>query len=267
MELEPYKDALEFSTEHQLTSEPLKIDLLVIKKAPETVIEKNIARIFKRVNILEYKSPEDYFSLWNFHKVLSYTHLYASLNKTDVRDMTVSFIGMRYPRGLFSYFREGGCAVTGTSAGIYAVSGYPMAIQVIESKELPFEENQWLKALRDDLNTERAGAILGKSRGREGELGAYLCMLFRANPKTFEEVYRMKNDERALEEVLERLGLTAKWEERGEAKGVAIGEARGVAIGEAIGEKTAWEKFVGLLEQGYTVDQLKRMSPSVPSGN
>jgi hypothetical protein len=59
LELEQYGDVLEFSSKHQLTSEPQKIDLVIVKKAPGVVIDKNIARIFKRVNILEYKSPED----------------------------------------------------------------------------------------------------------------------------------------------------------------------------------------------------------------
>jgi hypothetical protein len=57
----------------------------------------------------------------------------------------------------------------------------------------------------------------------------------------------MANGEVTLEDVLEGAGLTAKWEKRGEA----------------IGEKTGWEEAIGLLEQGYTVDQLKRMSPGV----
>jgi hypothetical protein len=50
------------------------------------------------------------------------------------------------------------------------------------------------------------------------------------------------------------MGLTAKWEDRGRAKWEAIGEARG--------EKTAWEKFVSLMKQGYTVDELERMVPA-----
>jgi hypothetical protein len=48
--------------------------------------------------------------------------------------------------------------------------------------------------------------------------------------------------------------LIAKWEKRGEAKG------------EARGEKTGWEKAIGLLKQGYTLDQLERMSPGGPPG-
>jgi hypothetical protein len=55
-----------------------------------------------------------------------------------------------------------------------------------------------------------------------------------------------RTEEPTLDEVLERMGLTAKWEAQGRARG----------------EKTAWEKVVSLAEQGYTADQLKRMAPS-----
>jgi hypothetical protein len=53
-----------------------------------------------------------------------------------------------------------------------------------------------------------------------------------------------------FDELMEELGLTAKWEKRGEA------------IGEAQGEKNAWQKVIDLLKQGYTLEQLERMSPS-----
>ncbi|MDR1231418.1 MAG: hypothetical protein LBK61_08460 [Spirochaetaceae bacterium] len=58
-----------------------------------------------------------------------------------------------------------------------------------------------------------------------------------------------KSEEAKFYEVMKEAGLTAKW------------EARGRAIGEARGERIAWEKFVSLMEQGYTVDELERMTP------
>jgi hypothetical protein len=57
VELFDYRDYLEFTYEYHLTSEPLRIDLLIIKKKEDVVIHKNIARIFRTDNILEYKSP------------------------------------------------------------------------------------------------------------------------------------------------------------------------------------------------------------------
>jgi len=57
MELQAYRDDLEFVPEHQLNAEPLKIDCIVIKKAKDAVIKKNIAAIFREWNVIEYKSP------------------------------------------------------------------------------------------------------------------------------------------------------------------------------------------------------------------
>ena len=47
MELRAYRDDLEFHPEHPLTSEPLKIDCIVMKKTKDAVIKKNIAVIFR----------------------------------------------------------------------------------------------------------------------------------------------------------------------------------------------------------------------------
>ena len=57
MELQAYRDDLEFLPEYPLTAEPLQIDCVVIKKAKDAVIKKNIAVIFREWNLLEYKSP------------------------------------------------------------------------------------------------------------------------------------------------------------------------------------------------------------------
>ncbi|MDR1095780.1 MAG: hypothetical protein LBL31_05280, partial [Spirochaetaceae bacterium] len=132
LELEPYKDALEFISEHQLTAEPLRIDVVIVKKAPGVVIDKNIARIFKRVNILEYKSPEDYVSVRDFFKVQGYAALYASLNDIDIEDMTVSLVETRCPKELFKYLAQNKrYTVTEDSPGICRITGGLADIQVI----------------------------------------------------------------------------------------------------------------------------------------
>jgi hypothetical protein len=57
----------------QLTAEPLKIDVVVIKKARDLVINKNIAVIFREYNLLEYKNPTKHVSIKDFYKVYAYT--------------------------------------------------------------------------------------------------------------------------------------------------------------------------------------------------
>jgi hypothetical protein len=255
--LEPYARYLEFHTEYRLTAEPLEIDMVIVKKAPDIVIEKNIARIFKTVNILEFKSPGDYFSVYDFYKALGYTYLYAALNRTAMRELTITVIESRYPRDLFKYIEEEERGtVTESSPGIYQISGYSMSIQVIESRKLSSGENLWIRGLNRDLKVETAGAILKESRKRGGQarIQAYIYAVLKANAKTIREILQMEEEGAiTLDEVLEEAGLTAKWEERGEAKGEAKGEARG--------EKIGWQKAIELLKQGYTVDQLEHMAP------
>ena len=106
LELEAYKDSLEFHSEYQLVAEPLKIDCVVIKKAKNVVIRKNFAAIFRDVNILEYKSPDDHVSVADFYKVYGYACLYASFGKIPVTDLTVSFIQSRYPGKLLKHLKN-----------------------------------------------------------------------------------------------------------------------------------------------------------------
>ena len=106
LELLAYKDVLEFRPEYQLTSEPLRIDCVVIKKEKDAVIEKNIAAIFREVNLLEYKSPDHYVSVEDFYKVYGYACLYASLEKVPVTNLTISFVESHYPNYLIEHLKR-----------------------------------------------------------------------------------------------------------------------------------------------------------------
>jgi hypothetical protein len=263
LELEPFLYSLEFTPELPLTSEPLRVDLIIIKKSPSLVIEKNIACIFKHTNIFEYKSPRDYISLHSFHKTLAYTFLYASLNKISLTDMTVSIVGSRHPRKLFRELgREGYGRVVEREGGIYEVVGYPVVIQIIESGSLGAEENLWLRGLSPGLKVKVLGEILEESEKRDWDrVGAYLYAVLESNSGVLEEVVEMGKKKRTWREVLEESGLTAEWEERGEVRGKILGEILGKAQGEVQGERTAWGKAISLLKQGYTVEQLEQMDP------
>jgi hypothetical protein len=192
-------------------------------------------------------------SFYDFYKALGYAAQYAYQNRVDMHDMTVTIVATRHPRELLEFFRgDQECTVTEESPEIYRIAGYRLGIQVIETKKLAAEDNLWLKGLGRGLNAETAGSIIEASRGKYGpDIAAYLHAVLLTNAQIIEEAVKMgKTEETTLDEVLERMGLVAKWKSVGEA------------IGEARGKQTAWEKFISLMEQGYTVDQLKRMAPS-----
>ena len=218
-ELFEYRNSLEFKYEYQLTSEPLRIDLLIIKKPKHITIDKNIARIFRSDNIIEYKSPSDNLLVKDFLKVYAYANLYVAITSgADFSEITITFVGNKYPRKLLEYLVDiRGYKVEKPYPGIYIVTGDYLPIQIIESKRLSENENLWLKSLTNNLEIGTADAILktGKKRVGQAPLDAYLDVILRANPEIFLEVQNMANGTMTFEEVFTKAGIIPQWIERG----------------------------------------------------
>jgi hypothetical protein len=231
LELEQYKDVLEFIAEHPLTTEPLRIDVLIIKKEKGVTIDKNIAAIFRSTNIVEYKSPEDYVSVNDFYKVYGYACLYASLTpQAAITDLTITFVESRYPKGLIAHLTEvRGYNVEKNEKGIYTVIGDIIPIQIIDSKELSATENLWLKDLNNGLDKTLARQLWIEidKQGKAAQVGAYLEAVFNANMNIMREVSKMSDEALTMEKVLEEAGFTAIWEARGEVRGEVRGEEKG----------------------------------------
>jgi hypothetical protein len=96
--LYPYRNCLSFEFEHPLNSEPLRIDVVIIKKERGAVIDNPIGAIFRDVHILEYKSPGDHLSVGDFHKAGAYARLYSAQNGVETTDMSISFVAEAHPR-------------------------------------------------------------------------------------------------------------------------------------------------------------------------
>ena len=73
------KEKLKFEREYLLSSKPMAIDVLIIKKKNAEPIHKNIGKIFRQYNIIEYKSPSDSLSVDDFYKVYGYTNSFRGL--------------------------------------------------------------------------------------------------------------------------------------------------------------------------------------------
>ena len=225
LELEVYGDSLEFYPECPLTSEPLKIDCVVIKKAKELVIEKNIAIMFRDVNLLEYKSHGDYVSVTDFYKVYGYACLYASFERIPITDMTITFVESRQPQKLLDHLKNvREYSVEKTNPGIYTIAGDILPIQVIESRKLSLEENLWLKGLNKQLDPLTVVQIVeeAKRKGKNARIQAFIEAIAKANYRAIKEAINMGKPSLELEKVFEEVGWISKWE----ARGMTIGEER-----------------------------------------
>jgi hypothetical protein len=232
LELYRYRDVLSFEFEHPLNTEPLRIDVVIIRKEKGAVIEKPIGALFRGVNLVEYKSPQDYLAKDDFHKVGAYARLYSVLHQVAITDMTVSFVGEVHPRKLLEYLKEVyRYEVVERWPGIYQVSGDIMPVQIVESKRLGEEDDIWLRDLRGGLDAERLKKVLeaGKGMPKGSPLSAYINMVLRANPRGLQEA--MKMSDTALEAIFEEFGLTEKWIEQGIERGIERGIEQGMERG------------------------------------
>ncbi len=65
---------MEFLPEHPVTKGPLKTDCVVVKKNPNVTIKRSYAMLWRKYNIIEYKSWK---APLNMH-VLAQAHTYAN---------------------------------------------------------------------------------------------------------------------------------------------------------------------------------------------
>ena len=95
---------LEMHEEYLLSKKPLQMDILIIKKLQEVQIKKTIGRVFRKHNIIEYKSPDDSLSVNDFYKVYGYACIYQSntdrIKEIDPEELTLTFVCSHYPREL-----------------------------------------------------------------------------------------------------------------------------------------------------------------------
>lgn len=203
-------DNLVFENEHQLGTKPFGIDVLIIKKANDNPVQKNIGRIFRKRNIIEYKSPTDYLSIDDFYKVYGYSCFYkADVEETDsikIEEITISLVCKRYPRKLIQHLqKERNYEIRKVEEGIFHVIGDKIPIQIIVTKYLSREENLWLRNLTDTLSEKEDAEKLireyNKNRGNT-LYSSVMNIIIQANRERFKEEKSMCE---ALDELLEEL--------------------------------------------------------------
>ncbi len=169
MELLENKDDLEFEREHNLNRKPLLIDCLVIKKKKNVVIKNEIGKLFRKYNIIEYKSARDSLSIDDVAKTQGYAHLYKaygeSTNAVKFDEVSVTLIRESKPVGLFKYLEENSYIVSNPYKGIYYIeSGLKFPTQIIVGKELTHENHEWFNLLSDKVTKQEMARAIKYSR-------------------------------------------------------------------------------------------------------
>jgi hypothetical protein len=255
-ELDGYGNGLDFLSEYQLSKEPLRVDVVVVRKRPGLVVDKNIGRIFRGHNLFEYKSPTDYISVGEAQKAFAYVWLYAAETGAGIDDITLSFVSTKRPEALFSYFKQLDYTVEEPYPGKHRIDGGFVPMQAVECQKLDGNANLWLKSLRNDISAEELGKLLGLFSGGSGigRRKAYLNTVLVANAGKLREVMNMYVTQE-LKDVIREIGIFDDLLSEGEQRGKQIGER----IGEQRGEQRGAASVLALLESGHSGKEIREM--------
>ncbi len=244
IELAEEQEFLQFCEEYNLSEKPLRIDTLVIKMSSGHVVGKSIGRIFRQYNIVEYKSPEDYFSINDFYKVMAYACIYQSNTKKVMEispeELTLTFVCSAYPGKVVRHLqKQYGARVREADQGIFYIEGMMFPMQILLTDRLSKEEYVWLSRLRRGLRFKEDMEPLAKAyKGKDKDplYEAVMDLIVRANEEDYEEGGQGMCD--ALRELF--------------ADELAEREERGKEIGKEIGkEKGAMVKLISLVHKKY----------------
>lgn len=230
IELDAEAENLIFENEHHLGTKPKQIDVLIIKKETEKPIHKNIGRIFRKRNIIEYKEPDDYLSIDDFYKVYGYGCFYKSDNQSvdaiKIEEITISFVCYKYPRKLIAHLKKQNFKIQEAEQGIYYIEGFQIPIQIILASKLSKKENLWIRNLTNNLHEmETARELLEEYEKHKNDTRyeSVMDLIVNANKEVFQ-----KGDEKmcqALVEIVEEM-MEEKLNDRFK-EGQIEGEVRG----------------------------------------
>ena len=195
------KGDLEFQREYNLSKEPIRMDLLIIKKLADVRIENELGHIFKKYNVVEYKSPDDALSIDDYYKTVGYACLYKGLGETvdqiPADELTISIFRESYPREMFEAMKNLELEIKERYPGIYYISGKQALFdtQIVVTKQLEKETHRTLRVLSKHVKEEDVRAFVEKAiqvaeSGDRNNVDAVLQASVSANREIYEAIRR-----------------------------------------------------------------------------
>ena len=237
-------ERLELKPEYNLSKEPIRIDLLIIKEGSTGQIKNEIGHIMRTYNVIEYKSPEDALTIDDFYKTIGYACLYKGygeyVDAVPINELTISIFREARPEKMFLTLQKYGHKIEERYPGIYYVTEHlPFPAQIIVTQELEPREHRSLRILSNHAKKEDVEEFLKEvekmNTPRERQnVEAVLQVSVKANDELYREIRRDANMCDALRELMkddiEREVSAAR------KLGESEGEVRGKAMGEVVGE-------------------------------
>ena len=177
------------------------MDMLIIKKLADVRIKNELGHIFKKYNVVEYKSPDDALSIDDYYKTVGYACLYKGLGETvdqiPADELTISIFRESYPREMFEAMKNLGMEIKEYYPGIYYISGKQILFdtQIVVTKQLDKETHRTLRVLSKNVREEDVRAFVKRAAkisesGDRNNVDAVLQVSVSANKELYEAIRR-----------------------------------------------------------------------------
>lgn len=260
MKLELIEDAayLDYTSEYNLNTKPLEMDLLIVKKSKDVEIKNEIGKIFRRHNIVEYKSPDDTMNLNTYMKVLAYACLYKAYeshaDEIELNEITITMVREKKPVKLLEWFERNGYQVRVAYKGIYyVIRDNHFMTQIIVSKELSKDNQKWLTLLSRELDNTDAKRVVAQiealtEKNEKSYVDSVLQVAMKENKQIFGQLREEETMCQALREffepeikealennrkemILQALNVGSSAEDISRVMGIPLAEVEAVANG------------------------------------
>ena len=210
LELRDNIDELEFYPEYNLSKKPLQADLLIIEKNGKARMKNAIGHIFRRHNIVEYKSPGDGMTVDDFYKCVAYACLYKSTgeNVNDIAgdELSITMIRESYPKSMMRELKGLGISFTRYDSGIYHSRNIFIPAQLIVTQELKPDEHRSLRLLSRKADEKDVKGFIKETlgyvtQGEKADAQAILKVSGTANYDLYEKIRSEADMKNFLDEI------------------------------------------------------------------
>ena len=201
IETHKYADRVHIRTEEEIGEVPPRTDYVILVEDEEVDLEKAIFRIFRKINILEYKNPHDSLNERVLRKVCGYANLYIGIAEHEgerpAEQVTVSIFRAAKNPEMFQKMEKEGTLVRDGTPGIYHVKGYTnLPFQIIITGELKGAEYAAYRALTDKADEADVERIIeGVGQEKDDAVREHYRVLLRLvvekNPQFIEVIRRV----------------------------------------------------------------------------
>lgn len=242
--------------EHRLSKEPLRIDIVVIKKNRDIELEPVWTKIFREHNLVEYKSPADKAPTFEvFCKLMGYAWIYAAQEKVKISDMTVTIICARTPQKLFKILKEDlDYEILEKNEGIYYIRERGVAAEKRLAIQIMVQKSELLlyaldKRPLDEATVDKlAECIAAMDEEDRNRLGYWFKAIAPENAENISKRMGriMTKTDKAYLKVMEELGYAERLRKEGRREGMQKGRQEGAL------------NVIALLEKGYSLADAKK---------